>query len=319
MDFDALLGNDTLKQRLSVSLARGQLSHCYLLSGPSGSGKHTLARLLAAAMQCTSVRRPCGTCAQCRKALSGTHPDVITVDDPEKKIIPVKLVRDACADLYIRPNEGAKKIYVFPRAQDLNAQGQNALLKCIEEPPAYGVFLLLTEHAEQLLPTIRSRCVELRLSPLGDDLLRSALSARFPDASPDALRAAMLRSGGYLGQAAELLAEGSELLPQTVAFADAFCENSAGALLRVLAPMERLKREQLRPILLQWAELLSAAAASRSGLPATGPECKKIAQCRTDAQLLRAVDAVQHAISLTDANVGPAHICGMLCVRLSEA
>lgn len=318
MDFDALLGNDALKQRLSVALSRGQLSHCYLISGPTGAGKRTLAKLLAAAMQCASLRRPCGQCAQCRKALAGTHPDVVTVDDPEKKIIPVKLVRDACADLYIRPNEGAKKVYVFPRAQDLNAQGQNALLKCIEEPPAYGVFLLLTEHAEQLLPTIRSRCVELRLAPLGDDLLRRELAARFPDASPDALRSAMLRSGGYLGQAIELLREGSELLPQTKAFAEACCAGSAGAFLRVLAPMERLKREQLRAVLLQWTELLSAAAASRTGLPATGPECKRIAQCRTDAQLLRAVTAVQHAISLTDANVGAAHVCGLLCVSLSE-
>ena len=241
------------------------------------------------------------------------------MDDPEKKGIPVKLVRDACADLYVRPNEGAKKIYLFPRAQDLNAQGQNALLKCIEEPPAYGVFLLLTEHAEQLLPTIRSRCVELRLSPLGDDLLQRELAARFPDASPDALRSAMLRSGGYLGQAIDLLREGSELLPQSKAFAEAFCTGSAGDLLRVLAPMERLKREQLRPILLQWTELLSSALASRSGLPAISPECNRIAQRRTDTQLLHAVQAVQHAISLTDANVGTAHICGMLCVRLSEA
>ena len=87
---------------------------------------------------------------------------ICIVDDPEKKTIPVKLVRDACTDLYIRPNEGQRKIYLFPRAQDLNQQGQNVLLKSIEEPPPYGTFLLLAEHAEQLLPTIRSRCVELR-------------------------------------------------------------------------------------------------------------------------------------------------------------
>ena len=318
MGFDALLGNDALKQRLSVSLSRGQLSHCYLLSGPAGSGKHTLAKLLAAAMECGAAGRPCGHCAQCHKVLTGIHPDVITVDDPEKKTVPVKLVRDACADLYIRPNEGAKKIYVFPRAQDLNAQGQNALLKCIEEPPAYGVFLLLTEHAEQLRPTIRSRCVELRLSLLGDELLRRELAARFPDASQDALRSAMLRSGGYLGQAIDLLREGSELLPQSKSFAEAYSAADPGAILRVLVPMERLKRDQLRPILLQWAELLSSAAASRSGLPAIGPESRKIANSRTDAQLLRAVEALRYAISLTDANVGAAHICGMLSVKLSE-
>ncbi len=318
MSFDALLGNDALKQRLSVSLSRGQLSHCYLLSGPAGSGKRTLAKLLAAAMQCTAARRPCLQCAQCRKVLGETHPDVVTVDDPEKKTIPVKLVRDACADLYIRPNEGAKKIYLFPRAQDLNAQGQNALLKCIEEPPAYGVFLLLTEHAEQLLPTIRSRCVELRLSPLDDGALRRALAARFPEASQDALLSAILRSGGYLGQAIDLLREGRDLLPQTKAFAEAFSAADPGALLRVLVPMERLKREQLRPILVQWTEVLSSAAAVRSGLPAIAPESRTIANNRTDAQLLRAAETLRYAIPLTDANVGAAHICGMLCVKLSE-
>ena len=150
MKLAALLGNDTLKQRLSALQAKGKLTHSFLLTGPEGSGRHTLARILCAAMQCTAPgERPCGVCPQCRKVLDGAHPDICIVDDPEKKTIPVKLVRDACTDLYIRPNEGQRKIYLFPRAQDLNQQGQNVLLKSIEEPPPYGTFLLLAEHAEQ--------------------------------------------------------------------------------------------------------------------------------------------------------------------------
>lgn len=148
MKLAALLGNDTLKQRLSALQAKGKLTHSFLLTGPEGSGRHTLARILCAAMQCTAPgERPCGVCPQCRKVLDGAHPDICIVDDPEKKTIPVKLVRDACTDLYIRPNEGQRKIYLFPRAQDLNQQGQNVLLKSIEEPPPYGTFLLLAEHA----------------------------------------------------------------------------------------------------------------------------------------------------------------------------
>ena len=317
MEFGDFLGNETVKARLSAALDKGRLSHCYLISGPRGSGKRTLARLLSAAKECTGTgHRPCGGCPQCVKVQHGTHPDVITVDEPEKKTIPVKLVRDACADLYIRPNEGARKIYLFPQAQNLNPQGQNALLKCIEEPPAYGAFLLLTEHPEQLLPTIRSRCVELRLSPLPEGVLLPALRGAHPGAAEEALRAAAARSGGYLGQALELL--GQSLLPQSTAFVQALCEGTPGAMLRVLTPMERLKRDQLRPILLQWHELLSAALAAGSGLPPVQPECARLAAARTAGALLRAAEAVREALGLLEANVGPAHICGALSILIKE-
>lgn len=318
MEFGALLGNDALKQRLSAALAKGQLSHCYLISGPEGSGKRTLAKLLAAAMQCTEPKKPCCRCPQCRKALDGMHPDIITVDDPEKKGIPVKLVRETCADLYIRPNEGAKKIYIFPRAQELNPQGQNALLKCIEEPPAYGVFFLLTDNASRLLPTIRSRCVALHMAPLSEAQLLSELQKRLPNADLQTLRGAVLRSGGYLGQALTLAQENASLFPQTEAFADAYAKDSDGGLLRVLAPMEKLKREQLRPILLQWYALLTSALTAQNGQPPLRRESSQIAASRSAADLLHAVDALDQAQKLLDANVGTAHICGALFVKLNQ-
>ena len=94
MNFRDLLGNDALKAGLSAACQADRFSHFYLISGPRGSGKHTLARILAAAMLCTGGGdRPCGQCPACRKVLSGNHPDFITVDDPEKKTIPVELIR----------------------------------------------------------------------------------------------------------------------------------------------------------------------------------------------------------------------------------
>lgn len=315
MELTALLGNETIQQRLRSAQAKGQLSHCYLLCGPTGSGKHTLARYITAMMECTGAQKPCGRCPQCHKILTGAHPDVITVDEPDKATIPVKLVREACADLYVRPNEGQKKIYVFPRAQALNPQGQNALLKCIEEPPPYGAFLLLCEHAEQLLPTIRSRCAELALAPLPEALLTQELRRRFPNADGEAIRSAILRSGGYLGQAETLLKENAALLPQSAAFVEAFCANDALALLKVLAPMEKLKREELRAVLQQWKALLAAALTARA-LPAPRPECRQLAAKRTTAALLAATEALDHAMTLLDANVSPAHICGLLSIRL---
>ena len=316
MGFDSLLGNQRLKERLSSALDKGQPSHSYLITGPVGSGKHSLATLLAAALQCTGDHKPCCRCNPCRKVMSGIHPDVITVDDTEKKNVSVALIREAISDLYIRPNEGNKKIYLIPRAKDMRLEAQNALLKCIEEPPPYGVFLFLAEHSEQLLTTIRSRCVELRLSPLPDSLLEAELSRRFPDADPATHSAAILRSDGYLGQAISLMGEGAALLPQTEDFVRAYCTGNPAPLLSVLVPMEKLKREQLKAIFAEWLMLISAALRVRSGLPSVHPLCGQLARSRSTAALLRSSKAIREAMELTDANVGAGHICGGLSILL---
>lgn len=158
MDFTGFLGNDAVKARLSGAFASGRVAHSYLLCGPAGSGKHMLTRILSAAMQCEgrSGKIPCGVCSGCRKALEGVHPDIITVDDPDHKAMTVDPIRAARSDMFIRPNEGKRKIYIIPRGQDMNESAQNALLKILEEPPDYGVFLILSTNAERLLPTIRS-------------------------------------------------------------------------------------------------------------------------------------------------------------------
>ena len=173
MGFETLLGNRQLKENLKESLHKGHISHCYLITGPEGSGKRTLARLLAQAILCQGADKPCGVCTPCRKILDGNHPDYILVDDPEKKTVPVELIRQARADMFVQPNESDHKIYQFPRAQDMGIPGQNALLKVLEEPPGYGVFLLIADNPDKLLPTVRSRCTELKLQALPADILES--------------------------------------------------------------------------------------------------------------------------------------------------
>ena len=177
MDFTGFLGNDAVKARLSGAFASGRVAHSYLICGPVGSGKHTLTRILCAAMQCEGrgEKIPCGVCSGCRKALEGVHPDIITVDDPEHKSMTVEPIRAARSDMFIRPNEGKRKIYIIPRGQDMNESAQNALLKTIEEPPAYAVVMLLADNPDALLPTISSRCVQLNLKPVGDQLVKDYL------------------------------------------------------------------------------------------------------------------------------------------------
>ena len=316
MKLAALLGNDTLKQRLSALQAKGKLTHSFLLTGPEGSGRHTLARILCAAMQCTAPgERPCGVCPQCRKVLDGAHPDICIVDDPEKKTIPVKLVRDACTDLYIRPNEGQRKIYLFPRAQDLNQQGQNVLLKSIEEPPPYGTFLLLAEHAEQLLPTIRSRCAELQLGPVAQDEALPFLRQNAPDKPDGVLRAAYLRAGGFLGQALTLLQD-AEDKPFVRQFAAAYAAHDRMALLRVLLPMEKAKREQLLPALQQLRACICGALTQRGGLDTASESAAQIVASRSGSELLQASDSIQAAIDALAANASAGAVTGYLAMKL---
>ena len=315
MGFERLLGNDQLKENLREARRRGRLSHFYLLSGPRGSGKHTLADLIAAAMLCAEPEGPCGICRSCRKILAGSHPDYITIDDPAKKTVPVDLIRQAKADIFIRPNEGDKKIYLFPRAQDMGIPGQNALLKVLEEPPPYGVFLLLTDNPEKLLPTVRSRCVELKLRALPEALLRQKLREEFPDAEAEPIRAAMLRSGGYLGQARALLS-GQGLSENALQFAAAFAARDVFGLQKLLTPMEKWKRDALIPALQEWLELLEQALLVRSGLPTVTAQAAAIGTAHSPRDLMRCCAALKKAMEYAQGNVSCAAVCGWLSWEL---
>lgn len=312
MGFEGLLGNERIKENLTGSLAKGHISHFYLISGPQGAGKHTLAGLLAAAILCREPNRPCTRCPSCRKVLSGTHPDVITVDDPEKKTVSVELVRQARSDIYIRPNEGDYKIYCFPRADCLGLPGQNALLKVLEEPPEYGVFLLLTDNPDKLLPTVRSRCRELALSGLPEKQLLEALRQEYPKEPEESLRAAAARCGGYLGQAKQLLAQKDAVPPQTADFVRGYAARDAVGLLQVLVPMEKWKRDALIPMLQSWLELMTEALADRAGRPAISPLAASLSRSRSARELRQAADCLAKAVEYARGNVSPAAVCGYL-------
>ena len=152
--------------RIREAARCGALSHALIFSG-SGDGL-AAARYAACAYECTAAEKPCLTCDNCRKVIAGIHPDVTFVRDDEHAEIAVDIVRAARTDAFIRPNEGARKVYIFDDCARLNDKDQNVLLKIVEEGPAYVAFIFLAENASSLLQTIRSRCVEFQLAPRRD-------------------------------------------------------------------------------------------------------------------------------------------------------
>ena len=314
MAFESLLGNQRIKQNLAAAARKNRFAHFYLISGPKGSGKHTLAKLLACALMCESGDRPCGACAACRKIMANTHPDFITVDDPEHKNVAVKIIRQARESIFVRPNEGSKKIYLFP--QEMGIEGQNALLKVLEEPPSYGVFIILSDNPEKLLLTVRSRCTELALTAVEPNILRPWLAAKFPNASAEDVEAAMIRSSGYPGQAMEILENGEHLPPEVEAFVKSFASKDALGLVTLLAPMEKWKRDQALPIFEAWLSAAQEGLACRSGMTATSRSARELAAARSSKDLLQAVTALRKAIEYTQGNVSVAAVCGWLTYAL---
>lgn len=159
--------NSITVQRIRAFARRGAMPHALILSGPGD--RVEAARYAAAAMLCIAEEdKPCLRCNQCRKVLEGIHPDVLLVEDDEHKEIPVDDIRDFRHSVFIRPNEGARKVAIFPGVQQLNEKNQNVLLKIVEEGPAYAAFIFCAESSAYLLPTVRSRCVELKLQQESD-------------------------------------------------------------------------------------------------------------------------------------------------------
>ena len=175
--FDGVVGHEEIISHLQNAIRLGKVSHAYIFGGEHGSGKKLLASLFAMTLQCQEHGiEPCMKCASCKKALNKNHPD-ITHEKPNS--IGIDEIRDQLInDVGIKPYESPYKIYIVNDADKLTLQAQNALLKTIEEPPAYAVVMLLADNPDALLPTITSRCVILSLKPVGDRLVKDYLMDR---------------------------------------------------------------------------------------------------------------------------------------------
>lgn len=214
--FKDVVGHKDIIQYMKNAIDQKKLSHAYIVNGQRGSGKKLLSRLFAMTLQCESGQNePCGTCKSCVQTKNGNQPDIITVKHEKPMTISVDEIREQInGDIMIKPYSSPYKIYIIPEADLMTVQAQNALLKTLEEPPEYAVIFLLTENADALLATIRSRCVMLKLRNIKDKLVKKYLMEQLqvPDYQADLCaafaqgnigRAAMLAKSEYFNEIKE--------------------------------------------------------------------------------------------------------------------
>lgn len=200
--FSELVGHEQIKEHMQAAIRDKKPFHAYLFQGEEGVGKEALARTFAAGLQCQSesTDKPCKECVSCRQMESGNQPDVIWVTR-EKASLGVDEIREQlCNTMDIKPFSSPYKIYLVPEAEKMTEAAQNALLKTIEEPPEYGIVILMTSNISALLPTIQSRCLTMEFRPLSTAVVESFVKehCQVPDYQA---RASAAFAQGNLGKA----------------------------------------------------------------------------------------------------------------------
>ena len=207
--FQDIIGHNQIVEHLKNAIRMEKISHAYILNGESSSGKMMLAEAFAMALQCEAGKdEPCMNCRSCHQAVEYNQPDIIYVSHEKPNIISVDDIRHQLNnDIVIKPYSSKYKIYIVDEAEKMNIQAQNALLKTIEEPPAYGVILLLTTNADAFLPTILSRCITLNLKSVNEELIKEHLMKKYqiPDYQADVCAAF---AQGNVGKAIQLASSG---------------------------------------------------------------------------------------------------------------
>ena len=200
--FSEIVGHEQIKEHMQAAIRDKKPFHAYLFQGEEGVGKEALARTFAAGLQCQSesADKPCKECVSCRQMESGNQPDVIWVTR-EKASLGVDEIREQlCNTMDIKPFSSPYKIYLVPEAEKMTEAAQNALLKTIEEPPEYGIVILMTSNISALLPTIQSRCLTMEFRPLSTVVVESYVKehCQVPDYQA---RASAAFAQGNLGKA----------------------------------------------------------------------------------------------------------------------
>ena len=326
-----IVGHAAVLELISRAVDRNTLPQSLIFAGPSGVGKHKAAVALAQLVNCQSRvdGDACGTCPSCSRIARRVHPDILFIDPEESGSIKIDQVREAISASGYRPFEGRRRVIIIDQAEAMVANGQDALLKTLEEPPAASVFILVTSLPDLLLPTVRSRCQRLRFGRLAPGDVAAVLKERHGFSDAEAHAAASL-SDGSIGRALE---EASE------AFGDA--RTAALQLLqaaaRTNAPAARMQAaldlpgagrgKADRALFSQALQALSSILRDLGALMASAderalanadlkPDLHKLLPAYDRERILGAFAAVDTALEAVDGNASPKIVADWISLQI---
>ncbi|MCH5316871.1 MAG: hypothetical protein J1E05_02735 [Eubacterium sp.] len=325
MNFSRFIGNEKVKEQLSFLISSKRLPHAIVLEGEEGIGKRTLAREIACALVCRgSAERPCGECAQCKKAQKGIHPDIFEYSAAGgARSFHVDVVREVINSVYMSPNEAENRIYILGNAHCMNESAQNAILKVLEEPPAYAVFILTVSSRTMLLETVLSRSVVISLDGVDAALGAEYICAHNENTDYSEALEAMIAFKGNIGKASESLIGGK--MQKTVEMVNKLCAAIAAdreyELIKCGSAFSKDRQELVTVLELLKTVFRDALIGSKTGelLSGQAEAVKMLSQKFAQKRLLKLYNTAEELIEMANKNANNALLITKVCYSLREA
>lgn len=303
-----LKGNEIFKEAAFHISTKGKLPHAVLITGEDGSGKKTAAKYLAMSVLCSGQNKPCLSCENCRRIMKGIHPDVIMHSPSDSGMYKVDTIRAIRSDAAVKPNQSEYKFYIIEKADGMNKNAANSLLKCIEEPPTGTVFILLSDDETKLLPTVLSRTVRFKVSPLS---LRY-----FKEEFGEKGESLYTLSSGNLGKARSMKEEREES-----SFSDLFLTAAInGNTYEVLKLIKKsyMKRPELQNVLGEITVILRNALIAKQLTGGQDAVAELVAASLTEDRIFEIINEIERLQKLLERNISGESILTSLFLKIKE-